>query len=357
MLTNFKLNRVNFADRYKERGYNNPRVLELLSKTSGVHTISFELNNVDASVANAIRRCVRDETPKRVMTFNVSDVETNSPFILTHLEDIINRFKLIPITQSIPMDAVMTYSAENNTDEEYVSIYTDQLKGNNNYCDTTYKIGNLNSYQYFRIKKITVIEGRGIEHACFQAPIGFTYTPIDYTCIDYAMENVVVAVIVKNTFGEKKRRLVNPGGKYPVPDGYDEVITDEIPYYNTNMVEPRDYKISFTFDNHFNGKEYFIKSLLVLIEKLKAAANTTFISVEGDTTTINLPLETATLGMLISRGIYELNPEIAYVCAHNRHLTEPNMEIRITDPNVKSLYATTIKKRIELIEGLIANIK
>ena len=44
-------------------------------------------------------------------------------------------------------------------------------------------------HEYIRIKKIYVKKGCGIEHACFQAPIGFTYSNQQtYINVDYVMD-------------------------------------------------------------------------------------------------------------------------------------------------------------------------
>lgn len=356
MLSKLHIDQVNYLTRYKERGYNNPYIEKLLGNASGYHTVSFELHKVDASVANAIRRCVISETPKRVMTFDLQDVSTNSLFVLSHLEDIKNRFNLMQISQSIPLDTVMSYSAENNTECEYTSIYTDNLEGNKNYCDTTYKVGNLNSHEFLKIKRIYIVEGRGVENACYNGSIGFTYEPIDYISVDYALENVIANVIVKNTFGNtnSKRILINPDNR-EVPSGYDLVITERVPFFNTNMVDPQNYKLGFKFDNRTNGREYVMRAMMCIISRLQKAAETPFVSSEAGVTTFILPMESHTIGFLITRSVYELRPDIAYVCVHNKHLTEPDIEIRINDHDAVTLYKEAIKKRIELFERLVSS--
>jgi len=354
MLSKLQINKVNYLERYKERGYSNQYIMGLLAKASGYHSISFELRGVDASVANAIRRCVISETPKKVMTFDLEDVSTNSLFLLSHLEDIKNRFNLMQISQDIPLDTIMSYAAENNSEAEYVPIFTDKLEGNKNYCDTSYKIGNLNSHEHFKIKKIYIIEGRGVENACFNGSVGFTYEPLDYISVDYALENVVASVIVKNTYSAKKI-LINPNNR-DVPGDYELVVKEHVPFYNTNMVEPQDYRLGFRFDDRTDGRGYVARAMLCIAERLKKAADTPFVATEAGITTFSLPMETHTIGFLITRAIYELRPDIAYVSTHNRHLTEPDVEIRINDYDAVEIYKAAIKKRIELFEKLAVSI-
>ena len=93
------------------------------------------------------------------------------------------------------------------------------------------------------------------------------------------------------------------------------------------------------------------------MHKLNKAATTTFVSAEGDTTIVSLPMETSTIGLLISKAIHNLCPDIKYVCARIRSiLTEPNIEIHITHHDAMTLYKNAIKKRIETIENIMKSL-
>lgn len=92
------------------------KVQELLPQKSK-YTVSFELSQTNASLANGIRRCLRDEIETLSFDFDENkDVDSNDPFILSDF--VKKQVDLLPINQDLDYSKYeITLNKENNTDE------------------------------------------------------------------------------------------------------------------------------------------------------------------------------------------------------------------------------------------------
>jgi DNA-directed RNA polymerase subunit L len=364
MLKNLRREEIDFCARYKEKLNEEPPAQ--LKSIIPEHRILFDLENVDNSVANAIRRCILEETETKVMTFELEDFETNSLLVRSNTVNIRNRLQLIKIDQSVDDSAIFSLDVINKTNESFKYIYASELKGPKIF-DENFTIFTLNPGEYIKIKRIYIKLGYGYDAACFMTPFKFRYTTTDYIPMNYVMDKgVVVSVLVKNDPKYNgKRVLINPASNHNTPElaelinekQYDLIIREHVEFYPTDTISPRNYSLSFCFVNHTDGIKYLRLCIKTLIIKLEEAAKMEHHERDGETLSVYLPLETATIGLLITQACDDIKKNMKNVSMFRPNQTELGVKIKIADLDAEKVYKAACAERIKLFESMLLSTK
>jgi DNA-directed RNA polymerase subunit L len=145
-----------------------------------IHALDFKLEGTSPAFANALRRCLIDELPVKVLSFDLEDLETDDAYILPDV--LVNQIGYIPIAQNdlISSGNRQTAQAEiskasllvvNNT-TEIINVTTSDIKFANTTMskelfDPQICITKLHPMKYLSIRKFKLIEGRGLENSGF----------------------------------------------------------------------------------------------------------------------------------------------------------------------------------------------
>lgn len=150
------------------------------------HKVSFDLNDVDVSIANAFRRTAMEELELKSLTFDVSQIQTNVDYIL--FDEFLDRIKSIPIKQNIPDDIVLSINAINTSnDNGIMTLYSESISGGEKYIPGRFRLAELRPGNYLKVPKITVKRGFGRDDACFGLTCVYTFRNLDF--MDVCMIN------------------------------------------------------------------------------------------------------------------------------------------------------------------------
>lgn len=169
-----------------------------LVPTSVSHHISFQLENVNAAVANAVRVCTMEEIEWKALYVETSDIVCNEPGVL--LTELCDRIGLIPINQDIPNDTRFSLHAANDASSlTNVTVYSGDLirsggggsssgsKRKSADFDERFRLVSLSPGKTIQINNIRVVTGYGFENAKFNT-CGFEYDTMDHIEVHYLSE-------------------------------------------------------------------------------------------------------------------------------------------------------------------------
>lgn len=360
-LRNVKVEKIDHLARYREVfGKESSDVSKMVEKFEPESVLSFELHDVDSSIANSLRRCAIGETTNIQLNFDVANFSSNSSRIIGDVEQIRNRIRLMKLNQDCPRDVTFSIDVVNDGEEIFKTYYASDLVSSNGkkYFFPNVRIVQLNNGEFMKIKNIKAHEGIGLNHAGFQVPMGFSYETLDYVEVDLcSTNNYIVAVLVKwddiKDAVKGKRGtsvLIDAEKRYEGKD-YDTVIHKNIKFYNSDEIKPKNYALSFKFADNIDPKKYMNHVLKTLVQKLKNVLNFEYAKQETDTFIIELPEETATIGNLITMGIYA-EKSVANVNYFIHHLTDVGIKIMVKDGNAKKLLTDAVNARIALLQKL-----
>ena len=143
------------------------------------HRVSFDLIDVDVSMANAFRRTAIEEVDMKALTFDPTTIDTNADYIL--YDEFLDRIQIIPIKQDIPDDLVMSINVFNaSNDNGIMTIYSDSITGGERYIPGRFRIAELRPGNRLKVPKITIMRGFGRKNACFSLTSDYTYRNLDY---------------------------------------------------------------------------------------------------------------------------------------------------------------------------------
>jgi hypothetical protein len=149
-------------------------------------TVSFELTNSNADIANGIRRCLIDEIPIKSFELNEhEDLESSDPYILC---DVIKKqIELLPINQEYDYTDLEISLYKKNNNDEIIDVTTDALVFKTAKSDKiTNIVGSgilltrLRPGETITIKKISISIGTGKEnYGKFSSVSNITYKILD----------------------------------------------------------------------------------------------------------------------------------------------------------------------------------
>lgn len=165
-------------------------ILYLLPKGNKT-TVSFELTNSNADIANGIRRCVIDEIPVKSFDFDeYKDLDSDDPFILCDF--IKKQIDLLCIHQEYDYRGLKISLVKENTSDEIIDVRSDDIiivKGEDaiikqkdivNIIEKNIVLCRLRPGKYIKINNIKIVEGNGRTDAGkFNSVSNFTYKILD----------------------------------------------------------------------------------------------------------------------------------------------------------------------------------
>lgn len=162
------------------------KAIKALLPSRKEHKVSFDLNDVDVSIANAFRRTAMEELELKSLTFDVSQIHTNVDYIL--FGEFLDRVQFIPIKQNIPDDIVLSINVINTSnDNGIMTVYSDSIIGGEKYIPGRFRLAELRPGNYLKVPNITVQKGLGKDNACFGLTNVYTYRNLDF--MDVCMIN------------------------------------------------------------------------------------------------------------------------------------------------------------------------
>lgn len=367
------------------------KIVELLPDRKE-YEVSFDLMGVNDSVANAIRRTAIDELEIKALTFDKTTVQTNVDFLL--VSELLDRIEYIPIRQEIRDDANLSLMVVNSGEED-ITVYSNIAGGGGN-IPSKIRLAELKPGNYLKIPKISVIKGYGKHHSRFSLTSDYCYINLDYMDVAFinnrgnrikkrVKTSDVVALIGKVPTGSKI--LVIPNAKYSSLiseieqrriDGakYDYVLknsgvpaTDDeyLMERSSSLYSSTDFRMKFYLSDQIDPNGFvklvcsnIIGRLTKVLEALKAV-NKNVIDIKvspvnvkhGDETAVaelyELVIygETHTVGELIVKHIFMLNPDIGFVKKFMIHPRDEKVSIQIIHPNANKLCIDALEACIE----------
>lgn len=269
------------------------KLLELLPKER-TFRLTYEINNINSSIANYIRVVSTNELLVKKLDIDELDVEWNYEYIIP--DQIRDRINLIPIHQDVPDDATFKIEFVNNSNNNYVK--SSAMEGEHSkYIHKGVRIARLPKSEYLNIKNIKIVKGYGYEDASNSLTSNFTYYPIDYINIKLMNEKLTIKNIICKTSdilnaikSGKLAKGENKNVKYSdIEDkiiiqinediyksdpnilnikNYDYVILSHIDEQSCMLSKPKDYKISFILEDTFNNDKFMDYVLRTILSKL-----------------------------------------------------------------------------------------
>ncbi|GFR90049.1 BA71V-H359L (J1L) [Elysia marginata] len=290
--------------------------------------IAIELEGVPTAVANALRRVFAGELRGHCLTFDGGDLDreaTTDPFMAD--EDFIRtRLRMIPlrpqISETLVRDLRFTLDAKNHTDG-VMAVYSGDLiidKGSLSapLFNPTHEIASLQPGRTLRIRNIRLTEGFGNQDAAFAVGARTSIRPLDLEEVPRKATHAEGGLYAKQSGFVQSSLVANPrrhlvtayipavpaGGSFAatvVVDACGEIMKRL--RYIQGVLESARARVTALSGQHTGASTY-------------RAANAYFLETpEGVRTkgVLGIRNETDTIGNLLTRSVYELMPDIAFV--------------------------------------------
>lgn len=294
-------------------------------------TVSFELHHSSVAFANAIRRCLTNELELKYLTVDMSDIDIPHGTNIVK-EVVLQRIESIPIPQSISEQELFKLYKNNETlelmDVNSNSILPNAKKTSKkdnhlNEFSNNITICSLDAGQYICIDNIHITSSRGKDNGrASLGTIGFEILNQDMSVSSLTVHPTSFLFTIE-TSGNFNESLMGP-----------------IHMLVSNLINRLDIVA-----NALKGEKY------------DQGVHT---SVEFGVFKLFIPNETHTIGNLMKRYIYDLDPSIEYV---NYRIVHPSKEEIVIDiknhPNSKKICIDAIekiKKDIILFESFFKNV-
>lgn len=255
-------------------------------------TLTFELHHSSIAFANAIRRCMTNELTLKYLTVDMSDIDITYGSNIVK-EVVLKRIESIAIHPSIPLTETFKVSKNNDTttfmDVNSESILSTSKKNNTSYFTNGITLCTLEAGHYISIDNIHVQTARGKDNG--RAALG----TIAYEIIDHNMEQ------------------------------------------SSLISHPSSFRFTVETNGNFNQALYDPIHMTVhaLIQRLERIENVLkelkqeqkdqgiYYLIEFNVFKLFIPDESHTIGNLMKRYIYQLDPSIEYV---NYRIVHPSKE-------------------------------
>jgi DNA-directed RNA polymerase subunit L len=362
--------------------------VELLLPSKMGHRISFILSNVNVAIANALRRTVLMELKIKGLALDISEIATNDKEIV--LGELSDRISLIALDQSVPLDTVFSLNFVNSSCENYMVARTKNLiqVGGKKLSVTpfseTYRLLELRPGKAIEIPRIYVVEGYGFEHSRFSITSNFEYQPRDFVGINFLNEkgNIINRMVklvdllkimkdhrLSQNLGAddqlyKPRILVIPDKSYQkVVDkntmerikSFPVILEDvNIRTYSSLEANPQKFFLKFTTHGNIDPKEMMRIACDNIAERLEFLLVTDNLVIRQDTekTKITIRGEDHTIGKLIEKTIFELDPSIGLINFTSKHPQIRTATVNIRHPEPLKIFNDAITNLIALFKNL-----
>jgi DNA-directed RNA polymerase subunit L len=294
----------------------NKHMLPKLKKQS----IQFQLINSNEAFANAIRRVFNDELQIKTLKASIFDIHTDDKYILP--DNIIERIMLIPILQTIDNNSKFSIKMVNNTND-IINIYSrDIINSNKNdkniYFNDNILICSLKPNKMLTINNIFVDS-------------------------DYGFNNHIY------TLGSFQFKAINTD--FNIPSLNNNITDFEIELINNCNIEIQDM-INMIYDNLYLRLKTIQNSINnynmdVNSSDINKIMNELFILVNNDIYEIHINNEYHTIGNLITKYIYNIDPSIELINYTLEHPLRHKIIINIKHPNYKQIINDAINNIIK----------
>jgi DNA-directed RNA polymerase subunit L len=297
------------------------------------HSLTFDLINANTDLANAFRRTMLDSIVWPRLTCSMEDIKTDDPFVQRMTDYFQNRLWLVPTAYAVKSDTKWEFRIDtrNQTTEPVIvkSAEIQVVKAPPKFdWDRQIDLIELLPGRALKVN-ITIEWGSNLSHASFSNFSGLQFWPLEYL----KSENV---------------------------------IKDDLPRSTT--VHPTDYRLGFTCENFVEplkaarmGWESIRESLITadrniedfesqksVIPYLSTGLNVTH--TKGDVTRYEFFNETYTLGNLIYRYSYMVDPTVEYMFAGDDHPEDRSILVKIRHKEHSKLLRAGIAKALKDVE-------
>lgn len=278
---------------------------------------SFELHGANIAIANGLRRVIESGVLVKSLFAAQEDIESNDPFVIP--EYIAQRIRLIPCRQNVPLSAIFAVDLINNT-ADIMEVLAGNILGENNeaksaktpYFDDTITLTDLNPNKFLKIKKITVMQGRGYDYGGFTVAHGCVCLPLD-----------------KN-LPEKMSSSVSD-------------VRDHLIRFQTNGTEKPEVIVK-------NACEEMIERLKTIDSKLATHLHTQG-TANSKIHRLVIEGEDDTTGNILMKTILDIEPDIS-ACVYTVNSIDKNMQLEIRHLEPKHLISRAIYESVQILNAI-----
>jgi len=341
--------------------------------------ISFELHDVDVSIANAIRRAVMSEIEVRSLNYEWSDIDTDQRHIIVW--ELYDRIRFIPLNQDCPDDVVFSLDIINTGEDDLMVMSSDIIASDGKtYFPGDIRIAELEPMHHVTIPMITISSNCNYKttHAADMITAAFTYKCTDYVGVYYMYEKSIINRMVlasdlekllkkhgvKSTTKSGKKPLIIFNKVYEqfhtdISDRYEFIESPEdyldenefLRWYQSAEADPNHFALSFETLGNIPPKTMVARALNSMISRLEKIVEdfsycidngldsyqSVYIMQEGDTVIIGVD-ESKTIERLMVRHIYKLDKTIPFVASTSEFTVNTHFEIIVVHPEYSKLF-------------------
>lgn len=282
-------------------------------------TCIFSLRNVHISIANGLKRVLMDEVESHCLSIKPGSFHTTDPFMIEHF--VRNRIELIPLLRILnPEIKNMKFKLHiHNTSQDILAVYSKDIKPIHGklpapIMNPTFKLAELQPGSELKIDEISIASGIGRNRASFAIGCAGSIRHLD----------------VPRFSAEE---INNKGGKAAYGSGYK---------ISSLLVNSRNHEVQVVFQAmNEDTREIHCKKILReacnVILKYNNIVRKEVRHHTNNMVKIISPDMTDTIGHIIARYFYELNPDIdhvSYECVPHKMNMEVTVKHKYTEDEI-----------------------
>lgn len=352
--------------------------------------ISFQLSGVNPAIANAIRHSVSQESLGYIFKTDVTNVETNEPYIIKH--ELTDRIRMIRIIQDKSDKKFMSSAKftiqEKNNSKMPVIITSASLKNSKNSgndgvkFDKDVRLAILAPGNYLKITDITIESGYGYSRAEFNNAFPYRYETTEFIDVK-VLKSVDKIDTIRVRKSEIEKKIAS--GKYDssktvcvvrdkefVRASSDEtkqeikkcdfvISSQSITQVSSLVCNPSEFELGFSFSCYDDPKlgvaeslEQLIARLVKLRESVEKFAKSgeqsenTVVELGDPLSSVLVKGESHSISNLLRRAVFDLDPNIAMVNSEIIHPSNRMFKLNLQHPQPLKILVDAIKKNEEM---------
>lgn len=361
--------------------------LEKLAPKLKESKITFQLSGVNPAIANAIRHSVTQESLGYIFKTDVTNVETNEPYIIKH--ELTDRIRMIRIIQDKSDKKFMSSAKftiqEKNNSKVPVIVTSASLKNSKSGSvefDKDVRLAILAPGSYLKITDITIESGYGYSRAEFNNAFPHRYETTEFVDVK-VLRSVDKIDTIRVRKSEIEKKIAS--GKYDssktvcvvrdkefVRASSDEtkqeikkcdfvISSQSITQVSSLVCNPSEFELGFSFSCYDDPKLGVAESLEQLIARLvklresvekfaKSGEQSENMVVElGDPlSSVLVKGESHSISNLLRRAVFDLDPNIAMVNSEIIHPSNRMFKLNLQHPQPLKILVDAIKKNEEM---------